>query len=506
MTRRTDPAMLVTAAQQLLDGLGDGTMSGTAYDTAWVARVKAGGSGDPAFPEAMDWLLAHQHADGSWGARIEVVQDRLLATLAAVVALRETGRGTRGALDRGVAYLDRALRGDPGDDPGSGVEMVAFELLLPALLESARQLGLALPYAGLDELCRARSERIAALPVGAIYARPNPFIHSLEFLGAALEPELARRRQAGNGSFGASPSATAFVLLHDWNERAVAYLKKVVAVSGRGAACNVYPFEVFEKAWVLHAIGDMVESGLDIRAPLSALAAMWGPEGVSFTSQGMVSDCDDTAMAIKVLRRHGHAVDPAVLSRFEGPDYFYCFSNEKNLSISTNVHVADALRACPPFERRDRMWKKIGEFLKATRSDGSFWRDKWHISPYYVTGDAVVAYAGVDSLVGDLVGPAVAWILDTQLANGGWSAVDSDGTCEETAYALRALACHAPASPACRAAMQRAADYLMERRNDLDDTELWVGKGLYAPRAVVGAAVLGALFSHCQSGAKHVEP
>src|SRR5678815_3045554 len=98
--------------------------------------------------------------------------------------------------------------------------------------------------------------------------------------------------------------------MHEWNERAAAYLRKVVSVSKSGGACNVYPFEVFEKAWVLARVSDMRGEGLDTSNSLSALASMWRPDGVSFTSQGMVSDCDDTAMALKVLRLHGRAVDP----------------------------------------------------------------------------------------------------------------------------------------------------------------------------------------------------
>ncbi|HMG53915.1 MAG TPA: hypothetical protein VK601_10540 [Kofleriaceae bacterium] len=500
MTRSPDPAMLVDEARRLLGSLGGGAMSVTAYDTAWLARVTAP-DGAPAFPEAMAWLLAHQRADGSWGARIPVAQDRLLATLAAVVALCEAGRGGERALAAGVAYLDRALRGDatgvPGAEPGGEVEVVAFELLAPALLESARRLGLALPYDRLDELSRLRSQRIDQLPPGAIYARPNPLIHSLEFLGDALVPELARPRQAGNGSFGASPSATAFVVMRAWNQRAVDYLREVVRVSG-GGACNVYPFEVFEKAWVLHGVGAMRGHGLELGDTVAELVAMWSADGVSFTSQGMVSDCDDTALALKVLRQHGHPVDPAVLCPFEGRDYFHCFAGEKNRSISTNVHVADALRECPEFEHRDRMLRKVAGFLRDSRSDGRFWRDKWHISPYYVTGDAVVACAGVDGLDRELAAPAVGWLLETQLGNGGWSDVDRDGTCEETAYALRALSCHAATRRASREAIRRAAAYLMERFDETDYPELWVGKGLYAPRAVVRAAVLGALFCSCQ--------
>jgi hypothetical protein len=44
--------------------------------------------------------------------------------------------------------------------------------------------------------------------------------------------------------------------------------------------------------------------------------------------------------------------------------------------------------------------------------------------------------------------------------------------------------------------MARASSYLWERIDEHGYPELWVGKGLYAPYAVVRAAILGALYTY----------
>src|ERR1700761_1927830 len=65
-----------------------GTVDATAYDTAWVARVPdRDDDSRPAFPSALEWLLAHQLPDGSWGASLEYHHDRLQSTLRAALTL-----------------------------------------------------------------------------------------------------------------------------------------------------------------------------------------------------------------------------------------------------------------------------------------------------------------------------------------------------------------------------------------------------------------------------------
>lgn len=88
----------------MLSKMGDGEISISAYDTAWVALVKrihddedddddmSGGNtavAVPQFPSCLQWIVDNQLSDGSWGdAGHFTAHDRLLNTLACVIALK----------------------------------------------------------------------------------------------------------------------------------------------------------------------------------------------------------------------------------------------------------------------------------------------------------------------------------------------------------------------------------------------------------------------------------
>ena len=82
----------VDAIRRMLSSKHDGksSISGSAYDTAWVALLEhVDGSGAPQFPTSLEWIADNQLPDGSWGdSGIFLSYDRLLCTLACVIALR----------------------------------------------------------------------------------------------------------------------------------------------------------------------------------------------------------------------------------------------------------------------------------------------------------------------------------------------------------------------------------------------------------------------------------
>lgn len=73
---------------RLLKRMDMGYMRGVAYDTAWVARIK-NANGKPMFPQSLRWVLNHQRPDGSWGCEIGYKHDRIISTLASVLALEQ---------------------------------------------------------------------------------------------------------------------------------------------------------------------------------------------------------------------------------------------------------------------------------------------------------------------------------------------------------------------------------------------------------------------------------
>src|SRR4051794_16801997 len=188
-------------------------MSSTAYDTAWIARVPSHGSSEnPMFTAAYDWLLQHQHPNGSWGAEIPFAHDRVISTLAALVTV--SGSSYRRpeselAARRAVVYLN-VERPDLSHDPA---ETVGFELLLPELTRQTKAMGLSLPYDDWAFVDRIKEDKLRRIPPIAVYNGPTPLTHSFEYLGDRLVPQLAGRCRFADGSYGISPSSTVFVHL-----------------------------------------------------------------------------------------------------------------------------------------------------------------------------------------------------------------------------------------------------------------------------------------------------
>src|ERR1700674_1313189 len=113
------------------EALGDSELRrglpGTAYDTAWLATIPSAlDASVPRYPQALTWIEKHQRPDGSWGGDLRYEHDRVISTLAALVALATYERTARrqNCLARGVQYLWRnghLLASEP-------TELVGFEL------------------------------------------------------------------------------------------------------------------------------------------------------------------------------------------------------------------------------------------------------------------------------------------------------------------------------------------------------------------------------------------
>jgi halimadienyl-diphosphate synthase len=486
---------LIDEARRLLASLGEGTMSETAYDTAWVARVPdTKKPGEPLFPAAYDWLLKHQHADGSWGAALPFAHDRLICTLAALVTLTASSyrrAESEPAARRAVVYLNRE-RPDLRSDPH---ETVGFELLLPELVRQAQILGLRLPYEDWKYVDALKADKLQRIPPIALYGGPTTLTFSIEYLGDMLIPMLVERSRGPNGSYGASPSATAYVHTRAPTDSTESYLRMAIGL-GDGGAMDVYPINVFETAWALQSllcIRDETRTEYD--EAMRKLRYYWKPEGVSHTDTGMVPDSDDTAVSVSVLQSASESVGTSVFELFEGQDYFYCYPFERNSSVSANASILEALNLYESTQDRRRMKLKIAHYLRSNRIDGKYWQDKWHTSPFYATDRVLHGMTGVDD---EVVRTAVEWMLAEQHENGSWGV--TDGTAEETAYALDALLTAQKSDPGVAAitgdSVQRGSTYLWEAFGLEDLPSLWVGKALYTPHKVVRAAIIGAL-AHC---------
>jgi halimadienyl-diphosphate synthase len=296
---------LIEEARAVLDNLGEGTMSESAYDTAWVARVpNPNNPTEPRFPAAFDWLLRNQHTDGSWGAEILFAHDRVICTLAALIALSSSPYRrpeSEPAARRAVVYLNRE-RPNLHDDPA---ETVGFELLLPELVRQAKELRLSLPYDDWSFVDSIRADKLARIPPIALYGGTTTLTTSLEYLGDRLAIGLADRCQASNGSFGASPAATAYVCMRQPNDSGEEFLHRLVASSASGGVAFLHPFRMCELAWALRALIPFKDDLSSYGAAVEALSSFWTSQGMHSLDVGLVPDCDTTAITAEVFQAKG---------------------------------------------------------------------------------------------------------------------------------------------------------------------------------------------------------
>ena len=132
-------------AISLLRSLEDGYMPGLAYDTAWSAMVPESTTSDkPLFPKSLLWLITNQNEDGSWGSEVDYYYDRLISTLASIIAFKKTHKSDKfkHIIEDGEDYIwynIKRLYSDPN-------ETIGFELIFPSLMSEAEKLELNLPY------------------------------------------------------------------------------------------------------------------------------------------------------------------------------------------------------------------------------------------------------------------------------------------------------------------------------------------------------------------------
>ena len=469
------------AAQALLAGLLAepwGQVTGSAYETGRVVRLAPWLAGHR---DRVAFLLASQRADGGWGGPDGYA---VVPTLSATEALLDDPAAAEAA-DRGLRALFRWL----GGGATTGVpDTPAVELIVPALVMAInRRLDrapggwwgsgrLGLP----SNVDGSAVARLAAMLAGG-GRLPEKLLHCLEAAGAGVVEEQVF--PIGPGTVGASPAATAAWLANRRNHPARRYLEEVVRRYGGGVPCAV-PVTTFERAWVLTSLAG---AGMDLPAPaglVGDLAACVGTRGAP-AGPGLPPDADTTAVVLSALGQP----DIEVLRQYETATHFCTWPGERGFSTSTNAHVLDVL-AGDAGRHRATVRKLTGCLVAHQHADGS-WTDRWHASPYYATACCALALArlGADRPVPALR-RAVRWLLATQREDGSWGRWS--GTAEETAYALRTLV-HTGA--AAEHAVMRGYRYLVAAAEQPDHPALWHDKDLYAPHAIIRAAVLGARYA-----------
>lgn len=475
---------LINKAQQLISGIQVGEMSSTAYDTSWFLRLRAE-DGSLRFPSTYDWVVNNQHKDGSWGGTFETFHDRLVSTLAVVNALYKLDPYKNAhMIEQGLEYIRRNARNLKSDS----YETIGFELLFTTLLDEAFTYGFQLPYNEFSYVKKTKEVKLSLIPENWMYQKETSICHNLEFLGGKINLEKAVTLVETNGSIGNSPSASAYVAQYSCHPQLHNYLNETMLDSKDGGISNVRPFEIFEFSWVYY---NLLIAGLrfnEMERGIRHLKQSWRTNGVGISKNGLMPDADDSALAMNVLAFFGHDTGTDFLKSYQSESGYLCFPFERNPSVSTNIHILDAIRT-QDSDQVNKMKGHIVDFLYSTRVENKYWKDKWHASPYYATSHAMLALVGVDQ---NLIDSAIAWMIETQRSDGSWGVFA--GTLEETAYCIQALIItNAHQDPKVLSIIEKAVEYLLANNQNDSYPELWIGKGLYTPVKVVESTVISAL-------------
>ncbi|KAG2651500.1 syn-copalyl diphosphate synthase, chloroplastic-like [Panicum virgatum] len=377
---------MISTFRAALRSAAGGALDVSPYDTAWVTLVRKldGGEG-PEFPLSIDWIARNQLPDGSWGDEaFFLVQDRLINTLACVIALK-TWNVHSDKCNKGLSFIHENIKRLREDENRM---LVAFEMTFTMLLEMAKDIGLDLPYdePALQDIYAKRDLKLAMIPMDVLYSVPTALLFSLEGI-PGLDWDRLFKLQSPDGSFSRAPAATAYALLQTGNKKCLEFLTDIVN-KFNGGAPFIYPLELFERLWVvdrLERLGISSYFRSEIGSYLDYVYRHWSDEGIGSTWNSKVKDLDDTAMGIRLLRQHGYHVSIEALKCFEAKDFSFFQTTgfettSQSVTAMYNVYRVADQAAFPGDDGVIQRAKAYSyAFLQQRRAAGDL-NDKWIIS------------------------------------------------------------------------------------------------------------------------------
>nr|WCR39981.1 terpene synthase class II ent-copalyl diphosphate synthase [Tectona grandis] len=372
--------------KEFLSTIGDGRISLSPYDTAWIALIKdLEGRDAPQFPSSLEWIAQHQLADGSWGDEdVDLVYDRIISTLACVVALR-TWNVHADKSERGISYIKENM--NRLEDADAQEMTCGFEVVLPALLQRARNLGInGIPYHApvVTEIYKMRDTKLQKIPKEELYKKPTSLLYSVEGL-ENVEWEKLLKLQTADGSFLISPASTAFAFMESKNEKCFKYIKNIVEKFNGGAPSS-YPVDLYARLWAVDrlqrlGISRFFES--EIKDCLSYVDRWWTEKGIFSTRGSGFADVDDTSMGFRLLRLHGYDKDPNVFKNYKKDGKFFCFGGEVN---DAPTHIYDLYMASQLQFPGEEILEEARHFsyksLQDKLASNDKFLDKWVISKH----------------------------------------------------------------------------------------------------------------------------
>ncbi|WZZ11860.1 hypothetical protein YC2023_104949 [Brassica napus] len=340
----------VKRVKSILKNLSDGEITISAYDTAWVALIDAGDK-TPAFPSAVKWIANNQLSDGSWGdAYLFSYHDRLINTLACVVALTSWNLFPH-QCHKGIMFFRENIgKLEEEDDEHMPI---GFEVAFPSLLEIARGINIDVPYDSpvLKDIYAKKELKLTRIPKEIMHKIPTTLLHSLEGM-RDIEWEKLLKLQCQDGSFLFSPSSTAFAFMQTRDSKCLGYLRNAVK-RFNGGVPNVFPVDLFEHIWIvdrLQRLGISRYFEEEIKECLDYVHRYWTDKGICWARCSHVQDIDDTAMAFRLLRLNGYKVSADVFKVFEKEGEFFCFAGQSNQAVTGMFNLYRASQLAFPRE------------------------------------------------------------------------------------------------------------------------------------------------------------
>jgi len=232
-------------------------MSGSIYDTAWVSMVSKLVEGKRIWlsPSSFNYICDAQDESGGWEGGHAI--DEILNTLACLLSLKIhekvdpneiTGMADR--VEKATQFVAQRLSGWDI----SSTERVAFEILVPSMLDLLDAEGLRLDFPQSDKLRQLKKIKMSKINLSHLYKYPSTILHSLESLIGVVDFDKLSHHLRDGGMM-ASPASTAAYLMNvsNWDENAERYLHDALENGSRikeGAVTNVFPIGTFEFAWV----------------------------------------------------------------------------------------------------------------------------------------------------------------------------------------------------------------------------------------------------------------
>lgn len=241
-----------------------GGMSLSIYDTAWLAMITKVDDGQRSwlFPESFQLLLDQQLPNGRW-EQYASGADSIINTLASLLALTKHQRqpsiggcpSIASELDLRICNARRELSQMLQLWDVKSTRNVAFEIIVPALLEYLGEESITFSFPGYDVLQTLRSAKLGGFDHKVLYKNEaSSVLHSLEAFVGKLDFDRVTHHKV-QGSMMASPSSTAAYLMNvtEWAYDAEEYLRNAVQTCQRdkpGGVPSAFPTSIFEMAWV----------------------------------------------------------------------------------------------------------------------------------------------------------------------------------------------------------------------------------------------------------------